>query len=288
MEMQGKAFCFGAATIINGIALGKGAAFGIALKTEAQVVLTDEPGIFEVTITGDEGENALLSEFCVQKVLERFGLENVHGARIITRSEIPISRGLKSSSAAANSIVLATYSALGKQISDMEVINIGIEASLLAKVTLTGAFDDSCATYFGDVVITDNLTREILKQYPIEDDYEVIIHVPGTKIRKTEVNIQKLKGIRDSIKEAHDLALSGDILSAIRLNGLSYGNAMGLDVNIAHKAISAGAKTAGISGCGPATVILAESDKKEDIMAAIDLNGKIICTKTNNVKAQSI
>ena len=40
--MQGKAFCHGAATIINGIALGKGAAFGIALKTEAEVVLSDK------------------------------------------------------------------------------------------------------------------------------------------------------------------------------------------------------------------------------------------------------
>jgi shikimate kinase len=283
--LKGSAYCHGAATIINGIALGMGAAFGIALKTEAEVVLTDEPKVYEVTIQGDEGENPLLSRYCVEKVLEKFGLENTHGAKIITKSEIPISRGLKSSSAAANSIILATYSALGQEYDDMDVINFGIEASILAKVTLTGAFDDSCATYFGDVVITDNLTREILAQYPINEDYEVIIFVPENKIRKSEVDIQKLKGIRASIKEAHDLALSGDILSAIRLNGLAYGKAMGLDIMLAQKAIAAGALTAGISGCGPATVILADSGTKDDILTKIEIKDRIICTKTNNKKA---
>jgi len=52
--MDGSAYCFGAATIINGIALGKGAAYGIKLKTTAKVTLTSEPGIFEVKIKGDQ------------------------------------------------------------------------------------------------------------------------------------------------------------------------------------------------------------------------------------------
>lgn len=286
--MKGRAYCFGAATIINGIALGKGAAFGIALKTEAEVILTDEPTVYEVTILGDEDENPFLSQYCVQKVLKQYGLEKIHGAKITTRSEIPISRGLKSSSACANAIILATYSVLGKEYNDMEVINQGIDASILAKVTLTGAFDDSCATYFGNVVVTDNLTRKILTQYPINEDYEVIIHVPEYKIRKSQVDIQKLEGIRTTIKEAHDLALSGDILSAIKINGLAYAKAMGLDTSYAQNAIEAGAVTAGISGTGPATVILTESHKKDDVLGVFGSQDRIICTKTNNIKASQL
>lgn len=283
--MEGKAYCHGAATIINGIALGKGAAFGISLKTEASVLLTTEPGIFEVKIEGDEEENPDLAKFCVLEILKKFGLEKEHGAKIITSSDIPISRGLKSSSAAANAIVLATYKALDKEFLDLEVINIGINASLLAKVTLTGAFDDACATYFGGVVVTDNLVREILNQYLIEEDYEVIIYVPERKIRKSEVNIQRLKGIRGTLEKAHDLAMKGDFKSAIRMNGFTYGNAMGLDCEVAKKAIEAGAVTAGISGTGPATVILAEHDRKEDIISAIGTEEQIIYTRLNREKA---
>jgi shikimate kinase len=224
--LEGRAYCYGAATIINGIALGKGAAFGIKLKTEANVILTHEPGVFDVKIQNDENEDPNMARFCVQKVLSRFGLENEHGARVTTNSDIPISRGLKSSSAAANAIIMATHSALNREYSDMEVIGLGIESSILAKVTLTGAF---CATYFGDVVVTDNLTREILKRYPITEDYDVLIHVPVHKIRKCDVNIQKLKGIRNRIESAHNQALEGDFLSAIRINGNAYGQAMGLD-----------------------------------------------------------
>lgn len=282
--MEGSAYCHGAATIINGIALGKGAAYGIGLKTSAKVKLTDEPGVFKVRIESDEDENQELAKCCAQEVLKKFGLESEHGTEIITSSNIPISRGLKSSSAAANAITLAMYRALGEGYSEMEIINIGIEASLKAKVTLTGAFDDACATYFGNVVVTDNLTREILAQYAIEEDYEVIIHVPDKKIRKFEVDIQRLKGIRETLKEAHNMALKGDYKTAIRMNGLAYGSAMGLDTKITMRVLEAGAVTAGISGTGPATVILAEPEEKKAIISAIGSGGQIICTTLNREK----
>jgi shikimate kinase len=283
--LKAKTYCHGAATIINGIPLGLGGAFGIALKTEVEVTLTNEPGEYEVKIMGDENEDPQLARSCINLVLKKFGLENEYGAKIITRSDIPISRGLKSSSACANAIVLAAHKALQKEYTDFEIINTGIEASILARVTLTGAFDDSTATYFGGVVLTDNLGRRILKQYSIEENYEVIIHVPDKKIRKCEVDIQKLKGIREILHHAHDLAMVGNYKEAIKINGEAYGKAMGLDIQIAQKALAAGAETAGISGCGPATVILANSSKKDEIVSAIEGEGSIICTKINDKKA---
>ena len=75
--MTGKAVAVahGAATIVNAIALGKGAAFGVDLWTKAEVKLTDEPGVFEVEITSDPKESTLLMERTVTRVLERFNLE---------------------------------------------------------------------------------------------------------------------------------------------------------------------------------------------------------------------
>jgi len=169
----------------------------------------------------------------------------------------------------------------------LEVINLGIDAALEAKVSITGAFDDACATYFGNVVVTDNSKREILKQYPIEEDYDVIIHVPDIKIKKTDVDIEKLVGIKDAIDVAHNLALDENFIMAIQINGLTYGTAMGLDTSITQKVLKAGAVTAGISGTGPATVILVEPSKKDDIIEAIGAKDHIIETTINRNKAHA-
>ena len=106
-------------------------------------------------------------EKTVARVLRRFGLENSFGAKIKTCSNIPIAKGLKSSSAAANAAALAATAALGKTLDDLELVKLGVDAAFDAKVTVTGAFDDACASYFGGVVVTDNLKREIVKQLPV-------------------------------------------------------------------------------------------------------------------------
>ena len=41
----------GAATIVNAMALGKGAAFGVDLETKAEVKLTNKPHVFKAEIT---------------------------------------------------------------------------------------------------------------------------------------------------------------------------------------------------------------------------------------------
>ena len=110
--MRGKGLSHGAGTIVNAIATGRGAAFGVDLRTEAEVEL-DSSGIIDVRIEGFEGEGTELAERCVRNVLAKMAKEEGYGAKVTTRSQIPISRGLKSSSAAANAIVLATLDALG-------------------------------------------------------------------------------------------------------------------------------------------------------------------------------
>ena len=77
-----KAICYGAATIINAIATGKGAALGIKLWTKAEVKLTDEPGIIIGEIVSDPTENPILIEKTVRRVLEYFKLDRKNGARV--------------------------------------------------------------------------------------------------------------------------------------------------------------------------------------------------------------
>ncbi len=86
MTVKAAAVAHGAATIVNAIALGRGAAFGVDLWTKAEVKLTSEPGVYQVEITSDPKESTLLIERTVFRVLERFGLEKQYGAKVKTSS----------------------------------------------------------------------------------------------------------------------------------------------------------------------------------------------------------
>ncbi len=74
MTGRAEAISHGAATIINAIATGKGAAIGVDLWTKAAVTLTDEAGHVDVTIHSDYSENHALTQKTVEHTLNYFGL----------------------------------------------------------------------------------------------------------------------------------------------------------------------------------------------------------------------
>ena len=287
MARKATAVVHGAATIVNAIALGKGVAFGVDLWTKAEVQLTNEPGVIEAEIVSDSKESTLLIERTVIRVLQRFSLEKSFGARIETNSNIPIAKGLKSSSAAANAIALATVAAMGKKIDDLEIIKIGVEAAFDAKVTVTGAFDDACASYFGGIVITDNLNRKIIKQLPLTDELMVLFHVPPQKTYTINSNIARLQTVKPLVQIAYEKALEGKIWEALTLNGLIYSSAQNLNTSIAVDALAAGAVAAGLCGKGPAVSAVVPNDKLDSVKVALQrYEGEILIAHLNCEKAK--
>jgi len=288
MSMKGKAAAHGAITIVNAIASGFGAAAGIDLWTEATVELTDTPGSIRGVIIGEPEENTILMEKTVAKVLEKFGLENKFGARVETKSNIPIARGLKSSSTASNAIALATLAALGKRLDDLDIINLGVDASLEAGVTVTGAFDDACASYLGGVVVTDNYKRLLRKRFRVEE-LPVLIFVPPEKAYTHNSDVDRMKLVGREAKAIHGIALSGECWTAMTLNGFLYSCILGMDVSIAVGALRNGAIAAGLSGKGPAVAAVVDEAKKEAVSEAwMRLNGETIETHTTNEGAYVI
>jgi shikimate kinase len=281
------AIAHGAATIVNAIALGKGAAFGVDLWTKAEVKLTDEPHVFKTEITSEPNENPKLIEKTVLRVLQNFSLDNSFGAKVKTWSDIPIAKGLKSSSAAANAVALATVTALGKRLDDIEIVKLGVDAAFDAKVTVTGAFDDACASYFGGVVITDNLNREIVKQLPLTEDLTVLFHVPPEKAYTSNCDLTKLQTVKPLVEIAYKVALEGKIWEALTLNGLIYSSASAYNPAIALDALVAGALAAGLCGKGPAVTAVVSKDKLGRVKAALQkYNGEILQTRLNFEKAK--
>jgi shikimate kinase len=287
--LAGKALAIahGAATIVNAIALGKGAAFGVDLWTKAEVSLTSEPHVYITEITSDPKESTLLVEKTVQRVLEHFKSDQSFGAKIKTSSNIPIAKGLKSSSAAANATALATTAALGKTLEDLELVKLGVDAAFNAKVTVTGAFDDACASFFGGVVITDNMEREIVKQLPLPQDLTVLFHVPEEKAYTANSNVDRLQTMKPLVQVAYEQALAGHVWEALSLNGLIYSSAQGYNPQIAIDALVAGAVAAGLCGKGPAVTAVTHKNKVDVVKSALKkFGGEIIATELNNEKAK--
>jgi shikimate kinase len=282
----GKAVAYGAVTIINAISCGFGAALGVNLRTEATVKLTNESGHIEGRILSDPKESTILIEKTVRRVFRNFNLEQEYGAYVETESNIPIARGLKSSSVAANAITLATLAAIGKKVNNLTAVNIGVDAALDAGVTITGAFDDACASFFGGVVVTDNFRRKILKKVQPIEKHPILIHVPITKTYTADSNVEKMRTIADEAKALHRMALLGDWLAAMTLNGLLYSAVLRYDSNVAVDALDAGALAAGLSGKGPAVAAVVPQVNVGSVKEAWEkYGGSIIETRINVEKA---
>ncbi|OPY32433.1 MAG: Shikimate kinase [Methanomassiliicoccales archaeon PtaU1.Bin124] len=265
--MRGSGVARSAGTVVNAIAAGRGCAFGIDLRTEADVEL-NESGKFEVTIEGSPGEDSTLVRLCVERVLKEFGREGM-GAKVTTRSQIPISKGLKSSSAAANAVIKATLRAIGEDMQVMDAIRLGCECAIQAKVSVTGAYDDACASLLGGIVLTDNLHFDLMDREPMDETLAALIYAPDYQVRKTALPMEKIKANRDLAELAFILASQKQYGIAMKLNGMMWASIMGADASVMHEALAKGAVTAGLSGTGPAIVILAEKGRAEDLRSAL-------------------
>jgi shikimate kinase len=286
---KAEAIAHGAATIVNAIALGKGAAFGVDLWTKAEVKLTDEPNVIKGEITSDPAESPVLIEKTVSRVFQHFSVEKRFGAEVKTWSNIPAARGLKSSSVAANAVALAAVAALGKTLDDLTVVKLGVDAAFDAKVTVTGAFDDACASYLGGAVITDNLERKLLKRVTLPDDLAVLFHVPSRKAYTVDSDVNRLRTVKPLVEIAYKEAVKGNFWVALSLNGVIYSSALGYDASVALDALAAGALAAGLCGKGPAVTAVVSSDKINSVKTALQRHeGEILQAHLNHEKAKVI
>jgi shikimate kinase len=278
--MIGRGMARSAGTVVNAIATGKGAAFGIDLRTEAEVELNDT-GRVEVLIEGAEGESTRLVELCVRSVLVKYGEEG-RGASVITRSQIPISKGLKSSSAAANAVIKATLRALDEDLHVLDAIRLGCHCAIEAGVSVTGAFDDACASMMGGLVITDNTNLELVDRERMDPSLVALIHTPHYQIRKGTLPMDRIRNISDLVEIAYFLVQKGEFATAMKLNGLAYASVLGVDPSVMHEALACGAVAAGMSGTGPATVILVQRDRAESLRAQMSVAKDIMVADVYN------
>ncbi|WP_135611560.1 shikimate kinase [Methanococcoides sp. AM1] len=281
MTLTGHAYALGAGTIINAIATWKGSAFGVDLKTFADVELTKNSSSIIGSIENMPQGDTTLIERSMELVLDHFGIEM--GGTVLTRTEVPLASGLKSSSAAANATILATLDAIGETMEPMDAVHLGVRAAKDAGVTITGALDDACASFFGGIVITDNRKNELIKR--TEKEMDVIIFAPERQSFSSQTNVQNSELIAPWVDMAYELALEGEYEKAMTLNGFLYCGALGFSTDIMMEALKIGVKGVSLSGTGPAYSALVDKDMANElakIWEECGTTGKVINTKINN------
>jgi shikimate kinase len=276
-----RASTYGAGTVINAIATLKGSAFAIGLKTQAEVEVVDS-GITCEIADNPSADTSLIAE-CGRLVVERYAPKS--GVHIVTRSEIPIASGLKSSSAAANAAVLALVEALDVELEPLDIVKLGVLAARRAGVTVTGAFDDACASFFGGLVFTDNEHDVLLKR--VEINATVLIYIPRSKAFSAKADVSRARLLAPWVDSAYHLALNGEYAKAMVLNGVLYCAAFGFSPEPILSALGAGAQAATLSGTGPAYIALVDRSSLRSVKQAWEpLEGSIIETETSNRGAQ--
>lgn len=279
--MQVKATVNGAISLVNAIATWKGATLGISSKVEAIVSATEGKGIQL------QMDNQSMSSRLVNKVVEfavpKKELEK-NKITISLTSEIPTGYGLKSSSAISSVISLACHKLFKPNYTDSQVLNAGIDASLATKVSMTGAYDDACACYFGGIQVTDNKTRKVIKSDKTPANLEVIVFVPKSRKRG---NIKELRLLDVVFERAWDFAKNGDYWNAMVLNGYATSTVLNSDPKIISALIENGALGASVSGNGPSIAAVVKKDNTSKIKKVFsEHDGTIMESEINNKRAE--
>ncbi|GAA0522313.1 shikimate kinase [Halorubrum aquaticum] len=305
--MEGRAAALGAGTVLNALATGTGAAFGLDVETRATVDLDPGTDAVEGTIAEDPDGDTALIERCVALATERWG--DGEGGTVRTDSDVPLAAGLKSSSAAANATVLATCDALGLTVGDagdpaapdsaasdpetggtavdvtrLDACRLGVRAAREAGVTVTGAFDDAAASMLGGVCLTDNGEDRLRARDPV--DWDVLVWTPPERAYSADADVERCAAVAPMADLVDDLAADGRYTEAMTVNGLAFSAALGFDTDPAVEAMPR-ASGVSLSGTGPSVVAVADAaDPDADLDALAepwgDRPGTLRRTTTRN------
>ncbi|MEZ0249000.1 MAG: shikimate kinase [Thermoproteus sp.] len=238
-----KSCAWGGGSVINAIALGVGASFPISLRIGVEVCENEKD------VVSSYGDVDLAPIYRALAALrERFGF----GALSVRFwGDLPTAGGLKSSSAALNALIFALDELFGLGLSRIDVARINAETSRKIGISVTGAFDDAVASALGESWLTDNNTNALLRRLDVSGD--VLVLVP--KWGKGRGKIEEMRAIAPVVRTAVLYALRGDWRTAMTINAVAYGFALGYDPTPTLEALKLGA-VGGVSGTGPSHVFI--------------------------------
>ena len=279
--VKAKATVHGAISLVNAIAIKKGATLGIALKVEATVEASSGNGI--ILKSKNKSLSSRLINKTVEKIVSKKDLEQ-NKITITLDSEIPTGYGLKSSSAISSAVALACAKIFKSKFTDRQILLAGVDASIESKVSITGAFDDACSCYYGGFNVTDNAKKKRIHFEKGPTNLVVVIFIPKNRKRG---NLKNLKPLSSVFEKAWELARKANYWEAMIINGLTTASILNSDPEIITSLIEKGALGASVSGNGPAVAAITKKENEANIKKVFStLEGNLIISKVSNKKAE--
>ena len=257
MAVLGKGNAHGACSLLHAAALGYGA--GMALDLPVTVRLLDRPSKREVS--DDDGVlEALLSAWmnAGHPLPEGFDRDDLHWG---VNSKIPKKQGLKSSAAICVAALRALCSATNTTLQPAEMVSLAAEAQTSAGVSLTGSIDDAWACMTPGWKLVDvqaPIAEGVLMDEAglSEEDWAVLLVLRGP--RPQQPTLEDFASQVMAFQQALVALQENNPLVAMTWNGRGTVAALrdAEGRKMANDSFMNSARAAGISGSGPALVIV--------------------------------
>ncbi|PRQ05072.1 Homoserine kinase [Enhygromyxa salina] len=244
-----------------------------------------EPGVVLTKVSGDGGRLPLASDqntacVAVAAMLERLGLGASHGVELELDKGLPLGSGLGSSGASACAAVVASAAALDLQVGNETMI----EAARVAEAVACGSPhpDNVAPAILGGIVLIAAIAPLRVVSLPVPDNLWLAIYTPGCEVATADARavLPRAVGLGDAVRQSArlgllvhalhtgDLALLGEAIVDDLVEPARAHLIPGfLDAKV--NALEAGALACSISGAGPTSFALAESEHRAKALLEI-------------------
>ena len=261
MAVIGTGQAHGACSLLHAAGTGYGASLSLDLPVIVKAL--DRPSKRELN-DPDNLLSAVVDTWVENELPLPDGLEkdDIHWA---VASKIPQSRGLKSSAATSVAAVKALCEATQTSLDDADIVSLSSQAQIASGVSITGSIDDSWACLTKGWKLIDANAEDISSGVIMEgaglnpDDWIVLI--AAREPRKVRPQLEDFAPMFNEFEKALIALQQGELLNCLTINGRAM-CAVTNDVQgrkIANDAFINGARSSGLSGSGPAVVIVVPS-----------------------------
>ena len=261
MAVIGTGQAHGACSLLHAAGTGYGAS--IALDLPIIVKALDRPSKRQLE-DSDDVLPAVAEAWVSNGLALPEGLEanDIHWA---VASKIPQNRGLKSSAALSVAGIKALCEATNTDLSDFEIVSLSSQAQVNAGVSITGSIDDSWACLTKGWRLINANAEDIESGVvmsgpgPNPDDWIVLIAARDERISRPE--LENFAPLFQEFEKALIALQQGEILNCLTINGRAVCSVTN-DLQgrrIANDAFINGARASGVTGSGPAVVIIIPS-----------------------------
>ena len=261
MAVIGTGQAHGACSLLHAAGTGYGASIALdlpiivkALDRPSKRQLDDSDGVLPAVVDAWVSNGLALPE----------GLEanDIHWA---VASKIPQNRGLKSSAALSVAGIKALCEATNTDLSDFEIVSLSSQAQVNAGVSITGSIDDSwaCLTKGWRLINAnaEDIESGVVMSGPGPNPDDWIVLIAARDERKSRPELENFAPLFQEFEKALIALQQGEILNCLTINGRAVCSVTN-DLQgrrIANDAFINGARASGVTGSGPAVVIIIPS-----------------------------